>query len=958
MRISGWRVDGFGVLADHRVEDIPPGLSVVHGPNEAGKSTLLDFVRGVLFGFPDRRSRLPMHEPLRGGRHGGALWLEDAEDHRWLLERHAGDRAASLTAPDGRVADEAELRGLLGGADAEVFRSVFAFGLGELASLKTLERDEVRELVFSAGVLGAGRSATRALRSLTERQAAIVRPRQQDAQANGLRRRIAALDDERRTLRAEAGRYPERAHAREALAKETADARQHAAAIRRRLAELDLLDRCWPVVTRQRAARDALHELPAVEGAASRLLAQAATVDQLGRERSGYEERLERRAAQHSQLAGVERSIAAELAAIHLDGELAAALCLDTGPNIRSRVAALNERAPVLHDRAAEAEAELERAREALQRSERARDEHPSATGPLESITSLDARARDVLALRGLLLERDQHLERERAAEQQERLAALTAGGDRRGLASARSLGAVLGLLAAAVAAAALVTRRDHPVAVPILLGIVAAALLAIAFATWVTLGREARPVPRSDGSEADGDLVAGPDPQRLARHVTELAVASRLPVAPSTAEVDAALVRIEAERSERRAVDELERAVREAAVRVADAHRRHANALDALAKHREEESALARALRAPDGSGCDVLAATLVGLDRLADLDAAQRRIQESLAPLEEAVASYESSLAALLVIVNDPDGAGAAVPTLSHEGRRGVASDLDALEIWLAELQADEAKRAMLASEGASCVAELERTLGDGKDAARLRAELDTGDVIGWAAERTLLGDALQTAEADHERLVGAERDAEREIEQALSSTRLAELEIDLAACQEELASALRHYAVLGIARSLLEQTLGRYERDRQPAVVARASALFATVTDGRYVQLVARVDADGGRSQGIDAIASTGERVDSGELSRGTAEQLYLCLRLALAASFAGGAVTLPLVLDDVLVNFDPRRATAVARVIAEVAASHQVLCFTCHSHVVELLCSADPTTRLVDLPGSAR
>jgi uncharacterized protein YhaN len=164
------------------------------------------------------------------------------------------------------------------------------------------------------------------------------------------------------------------------------------------------------------------------------------------------------------------------------------------------------------------------------------------------------------------------------------------------------------------------------------------------------------------------------------------------------------------------------------------------------------------------------------------------------------------------------------------------------------------------------------------------------------------------------------------------------------------------MERFAVLGLARSLLEQTLGRYERERQPAVVGRAARLFDTVTDGRYTNLVARADPDTGRSRGIEALSATGSRVDSGDLSRGTAEQLYLCLRLALATSFAAGTVSLPLVLDDVLVNFDPARARAVARAIADVAETHQVLAFSCHPHVVDLLLGAAPSARLVGLAPS--
>ena len=57
----------------------------------------------------------------------------------------------------------------------------------------------------------------------------------------------------------------------------------------------------------------------------------------------------------------------------------------------------------------------------------------------------------------------------------------------------------------------------------------------------------------------------------------------------------------------------------------------------------------------------------------------------------------------------------------------------------------------------------------------------------------------------------------------------------------------------------------------------------------------------------------------------LSRGTREQLFLSLRLALAACYARRGAPLPLVLDDVLVNFDAERAKAAASVLRDFAAA---------------------------------
>ena len=73
---------------------------------------------------------------------------------------------------------------------------------------------------------------------------------------------------------------------------------------------------------------------------------------------------------------------------------------------------------------------------------------------------------------------------------------------------------------------------------------------------------------------------------------------------------------------------------------------------------------------------------------------------------------------------------------------------------------------------------------------------------------------------------------------------------------------------------------------------------------------------------------------------ELSRGTLEQLALCLRLGLISEFAKHQTPLPLVIDDILVNFDPNRAANTLRILADLESMHQVLFFTCQTHLVGL------------------
>ena len=88
MRLRGWHVEGFGVLHDFRVEDLTDGLTIVYGPNESGKTSLLAFIRGVFFGYPDRRQKERQYPPLRGGRHGGRVFVE-SDQSTWTVERFA-----------------------------------------------------------------------------------------------------------------------------------------------------------------------------------------------------------------------------------------------------------------------------------------------------------------------------------------------------------------------------------------------------------------------------------------------------------------------------------------------------------------------------------------------------------------------------------------------------------------------------------------------------------------------------------------------------------------------------------------------------------------------------------------------------------------------------------------------------------------------------------------------------
>ena len=113
------------------------------------------------------------------------------------------------------------------------------------------------------------------------------------------------------------------------------------------------------------------------------------------------------------------------------------------------------------------------------------------------------------------------------------------------------------------------------------------------------------------------------------------------------------------------------------------------------------------------------------------------------------------------------------------------------------------------------------------------------------------------------------------------------------------------------------------------------AQASRLLALLTDGAWT----RVSMTGeGR---LVATALDGTTREVRHLSLGTCQQLYLSLRIAMLLQADSVGTSIPVLADDILVNFDATRRRNAARAIAELARKRQVIVFTCHRETAAAL-----------------
>jgi uncharacterized protein YhaN len=293
-----------------------------------------------------------------------------------------------------------------------------------------------------------------------------------------------------------------------------------------------------------------------------------------------------------------------------------------------------------------------------------------------------------------------------------------------------------------------------------------------------------------------------------------------------------------------------------------------------------------------------------------------------------------------------------------LTHEGKQ-TRSHLQSRESELAALRArasapdDDAflTAAASAREAADLgkeIARAERTLAEARALADVEEVLGRGKSL-LETERDELNQArtrLESELQETDRRVGA---GENELRQ-LSGKSSLEQQASLESRRAELRDRVVEWARLTAARAMLEKQLAKFSLQQQPRMLDSVSRLFSAMTRGRYARVIQRIDRE------FVAVRNDGVEVVPSGLSTGTREQLYLAVRLAYIDSYCARSEPLPLILDDVLVNFDDERAAATLDVLAHFAAEGrvQVLFLTCHAHLIELSKKSLPALRPAELP----
>lgn len=1041
MKIRNLSLDRYGVWRDVAIPFGEPGLHVLHGPNEAGKSTLMRFVRGVFYGF-DRRAAGKGARPGRDRLDAstepasGSITV-DVEGEHWLLTRslladmrRTDDAPADRGTLDVRTAEAGSrtrpaagdwITQSLGGISESVYQRIFAVGLEELQQLGTLQADEVARQIYGVSLGPDGQRLLGAFERLEAESARLSSP-----DGRGLLQQLAEREATLRTelarFASDRDRYDSLHQEREELEDQIARWKSGQGDFERQLRGFDLLEEAWEPWQQVEALRRELKSLPrtrkfpeqglerlqtldaklsdftqhrdAARNEYRRLRARLGAMpkDPVADYRPRVQSLLDQRewvSAGQSRLANADAREAAlkkeldkRLAELGPGWTLARIEALDTSPERFQQLATTAQR----RQRATVSRNRLQRRLKGWSRSCRARAADVADRLKQLDAASLDhslAEARDrITDLQEYSELRRKELEHEsRGIEVRDNLRTLDAK-----LVYPEWLPMLLWFFALGGAAAAVLgfyqgfQQNGLAGLMWAFLGLTCGGLAwAVKSHYEVAVQETAEPL-HARRQRVDTEL------QQIEQQIDKLhrrspwlkAAFGTRRVGDASTPWDDALKEMKERFAELERLAGIQQRVLARRQKLSGLRQRFQQAHRDVTTSRQQwcqtlkELGLPETLRTQEGMVAwqRVLEARARWLewrmvsepaqDHRSAVQAFQSRLQEAGRLMEVKLPQGRSPLEQLAFLEEQvgklPQPAGERKGA-AHEARQHYR-EWRSLASQVRKLRRERA--ALLREAGARSRREFERKSVAFHRRGELQellaaAESELEAVGAGESELAIVEDDLRSFDRDRHRerraaLVKERETAERGLQSAYerigslkqelkameSDRRASDLRRALAQVESERAAAEEEWCALQAAGDALVELRGEYEKTCQPATLAAASEWLGRLTQGRYRNVWTPL---GDRDLRVDDGQGRSWRVE--QLSSGTREQLFLAVRMALVRQLRDQGIDLPMVLDDVLVNFDQERTEAALETLREFAAQgQQILLFTCHRHVAEL------------------
>lgn len=1042
MRIKRIGINGFGSLHDYDPGELDRGLTIFEGQNEAGKSTLMAFIRAIFLGFPTGKgkgAKYERYEPFSGGPYGGTLLLVDekGEEYRVVRNKAAGKSRGKVTVflPNGTQEGEAFLQHLIGGISPILFKQIFAFSLSELQQLDFLENEEINSYIYSAG-MGTGIPVMEVDKKLDGAMNALFKPRASTPLINMHSAKLKELEKEISRLQQQASQYNQLLAEEKEIENRMVQGEQESEKLRRKRHELEIMGKgresweaLWELRFRLNNLPDpgefppeGLERLEQILGEKRRLdislkqkkekttqlqvemekmernlalLGEKNALDNLLRKAGKVKECQERLAENRVLMQQHEEAL--ELLLGQLGGSWLREdlLNIDISLGQREQVRLFRD---YIHAEGNE-QLKIESQREGLKKEWQKQKALHATLEKEVSFSSLEQLEKDIPirevilkdvekifhAIDGVQREEAHILERKKDIEDRLKDRPEKDKNMRQVLFLVFIFGVVLSIIIGI-----------QNFILGLITGFFTLFLVFILIKQQKSESREASQVEQGKWMSKLHELQRQLDDNhreqdQLHKKLQEHGKKLGLSVFSLSA-----IARVEEETKEMKRE-------RERILRLKDKLKDYRQQLSLLeeeyrsfeveekgelkASQQWREWLLQRKLDSslsPEGV-MDFFRLVERGRDVYSRLCQAQeeyksdeqfiasfsKQVQNIFEKADIQSFSSEDSLSSFYVLykkMEEEEGKfyqwkqGEKELNTLEEELAGVRLTYDSYTQQEKELYAHAAvaeeeeyrrkgfihrQRAQLQNELQRRESELLVLTGTEEKKDALETSLQTYDSFTIEEELQKViekGNALQHQLNQWRERKGQVREQITRLEKEGTLSRLLQ---EREETLTEIKREAKKWGVYAICRHLLKESREKYERERQPGVLREASRYFSKITGGSYSRIVAPIG-----SQTLYVEGEKGDHIEPGYLSRGTREQLYLSMRFALAREFSR-QVSLPLIMDDILVNFDLGRLRKTVEALKEISQHHQILFFTCHPYISKILLEEIAGSKLIQI-----
>jgi len=894
MQIREINIDGFGIFSNKQVTGLTAGFNVIYGENEAGKTTLIEFIRRIFFGIPRKSKGVNLYPPINGGGHGGRLNCQLASDEIFRVARaFSGKGDVDITPALAGLKGQPALDAMLGHASKNIFQNIFAFTLDELHSFESLEGDEIKNRIYGAE-LELGTVSLKQVEDAINKPAEDIFLPRGKKKMNLLLNEIKTIEKEIRTIQTQSLEYDRLTQQLESCEKAQNFRQKQIESLEAKKRNLETRKDLYEVVLEMHGIESELNELGEVrEFPDSGLKTLASLVSE--------KKNLLLRLDEEESLANEMRI---EQGSLFVNHDLLSHEADIT--HLQQSIQSINA--------SSKDKGKRQQEKSVLEKEIQANLQEIGGSWSEEKVLNFTEFNRaKMLQIESFSKAFDDHrLEvtkaRDRLENHQEQKAReQSQGWDLPPWLKAIAFGLTgLGLACLAWGWAG----QDIPI-------LVAAAVITVfgGFLFWkIVTGR--KDFVREDHHEKSlveklSQAQSAQDQKKSEWCAWLKAMAFDETLEPLSAqEFGNVLKEIKGKLLHDA---ELKRRIRDMLDSLADTTRR----IDKIKSSLPENS-----LQGPVSANIEIINRLFVeakeNLNSKNQIEKQARKQTFKIDELKNQLKDVESSLEQMVQ-------------------KSGAEDEED-----YREKHETFAKRNSLQKQAEQKRSIIQIRVGSGPLYEQFLREIESqspNEILDALEQVSRQLKELQKEKDGVHETIGA---TSKQREQIASNDELLVKQGELEVKKQKLREYARDWAAAKLALVMLESAKKQYEKTRQPGVLKSAEKVFSEITGGKYPRIVKPLDEDEVFIQN-----ERGVQNKVSQTSRGTREQLYLSMRLGLIEEYERQSEPLPIVMDDVLVNFDDPRKAQVIRTLKRFAERRQILVLTCHKASLEAYISAGAT-----------